>query len=272
MDSRKVTELSGSCRVSVKDFQDACWEAGKQLLAEIREDVRGSASDRDILTPGGCADTIAAYARGIDVLAGWQADPAVAMAALEETALVRGGWEPGFATGLVRSAAVGIALAERRLSEKSYSARQHNALEAMSEAWDVEVHMDPSGKQHETKLYIEAQAELLRDEAAYARVMLSRAPFRYYPEFVSETWKEYRKEHKDETTGVELSQDDLETLCARAAENFKTVDHADVFEDELKLDIEAFIDERKQAAAEAERLMEQQVAQVQEERGEAYEK
>ena len=272
VDSRKVAELSGSCRVSVKDFQNACWEAGKQLLEEIREDVGGSTSDRDILTPGGCADTVAAYARGIDVLAGWQADPSVAMAALEETALVRGGWEPGLVTGLVRTAAVSIALAERGLSEKSYAARQHNALEAMSEAWDVEVSINPSGKRHETELYAEAQADLLRDEAAYGRELFSRSPFHYYPEFVSETWKEYRREHKEETAGVELSQDDLETLCVRAAENFKTVDHSDVFEEELKLDIEAFVDERKQAMDEADRLAEQQVERGREELGEAVEK
>lgn len=269
MDSRKVTEFSGSCRVSVKDFQNACWEAGKQLLAEIREDVGGSTSDRDILTPGGCADTLAAYTRGIDVLAGWQSDPSVAMAALEETALVRGGWEPGLVTGLVRTAAVSIALAERRLSEKSYAARQHNALEAISEAWDVEVDMNQSGKQHETELYAEAQAELLRDECAYGRELLSRSPFHYDPEFVSETWKEYREENKEETSGIELSQEDLETLCVRVAENFNTVDHSDVFEEELKLDIEAFVDERKQAVTEAVRRADQQIEQGQEERDEA---
>lgn len=255
--------------MSVKDFQDACWEAGKQLLTEIREDLGGSTSDRDILTPGGCADTVAAYARGVDVLAGWQSDPSVAMAALEETAMSRGGWEPGLVTGLVRSAAVSIALAERRLSEKSYAAKQHNALEAMSEAWDVEVRMSPSGKQHETELYAEAQADLLRDEASYARELLDRSPFRYYPEFVSETWKEYRKEHKEETEGIELSADDLETLCVRAAENFRTVDQGYVFEEELKPAIEAFINERKEAENEGERRAEQQFEQAHEERDEA---
>lgn len=272
MDSMKVAELSGSCRVSVKDFRDACWEAGRQLLAEVREDVGGSTSDRDILTPGGCADTLAAYARGIDVLAGWQSEPTIAMAALEEVALVNGGWEPGLVTGLVRTAAVSIALAERRLSEKLYAARQHNALEAMREAWDVEGHMNPSGKRHETELYAEAQAELLRDEAAYGRELFSRSPFHYYPEFVSETWKEYRKENKEETAGIELSRDDLETLCVRAAENFNTVDHSDVFEEELKLNIEAFVDERKQALDEAERREDQQIEQGQEERAETVEK
>lgn len=268
MDSRKVTELSGSCRVSVKDFQDACWRAGKQLLAEIREDLGGSVSDRDVLTPGGCADTVAAYARGIDVLAGWQSDPSVAMAALEETAITRGGWEPGLVTGLVRSAAVSIALAERRLSEKSYAARQHNALEAMSEAWDVEVRMNPSGEQHETELYSEAQVNLLRDEAADAWKLLACSPFRYRPESVSETWKGYRKEHKEETKGVELSADDLETLCVLAAETFNTVGFSDVFEDELTEVIEAFIDERKKAVDEAERLEEQRLERAHEEHGE----
>ena len=248
MDKVKAATPAEASGVSVKEFLDACFEAGRELLTEVREDVGGSVSDRDILVPGGYADTIAAYARGIDVLARWQQEPLLVMEALDETVKARDGWDPGLLRGLVRSAAVNIALAERRLSERSAAAEAHNAREALNEAWDVEVKATPGRKPSETELYAESCLRKAVSDAAELSDALARSPFTYQPEEDERVWKEYGKDHPAETQGVELSGEDIEELCRSAALNFSAVELGDVFDEELKLDIEALVEMRGQKA------------------------
>ncbi len=227
--------------VSAKEFSDACWEAGKGLLADLREELASTTSDRDILASGGCSDDLACYMRGADVLSTWASRPAAGVQALSWVLGQRGAgnWDGAALPQLLRSAALGVALAERRLTEDGL-ARTHNMREAILEAWDIE--MPGGNSQHDLKLFTEVSLERLGRLADSSLDLALRAPFFYTPEYVEGVWRDNRASFP----GLELDRDDLVALCRDAAENFPAADHDEVFESNLLLEIECLAADREE--------------------------
>lgn len=227
--------------VSAKEFSDACWEAGKGLLADLREELASTTSDRDVLAPAGCSDVLACYMRGADVLSTWASRPADGVQALSWALGQRGAgnWDGAELPQLLRSAAQSVALAERRLTEDGL-ARMHNMREAILEAWDIE--MPGGNSQHDMKLFTDVRLERLGRAVDIYQDLALRAPFVYTPEYVEGVWKDNREAFP----GLELDRDDMVALCRDAAENFPATDHDEVFESNLLLEIECLASDREE--------------------------
>lgn len=218
----------GLARVELdKSARDAIWGAKKLLLGDLRDEL--GESDRDIITPGGSADHIAALARGIDVLNTWNEAPLDnfngylgAFQGPDDAALAASLADPE----KLAHAAVSAALAERRDLEHDAWGREHMSVR-LRDALRCE--LSPG-------------EELPRTRAGRDADELARSIWVVSPDDVKEIW---RSDHE----GLrELTDGEAHEIAVVAADNIATGDVTnpllwDIVREQLEAELDGMAEE-----------------------------